>query len=175
MKTYSRLFFALWPDEQTRQALTHLSHVVGSSGKQVSPHNFHVTLAFLGNVDQATTVLIKQGASDIIEEPFELIFTGVSYWQQPKILCLTCNTLPQQAVDLAIKLDAMATQCGLQLDKRPWVPHITLIRHAQFIPHQPIEPISWRADAFCLVESCSEPEGVCYRVLESWPLSKCSL
>lgn len=173
-KAYSRLFFALWPDEQTRQVLARLTKTFDAEvGKPVAAHNFHVTLVFLGNVDQATAMEIKQRADLINVEPFELTFESVNYWQRPKIWCLTCNDIPQQVIDLASKLDEIARQSGLQTDPRPYIPHITLSRHAQSAPEvQAIKPILWRADAFCLVQSSSEPEGVCYRVLQRWPSSR---
>ncbi|MGV3652978.1 MAG: 2'-5' RNA ligase family protein, partial [Noviherbaspirillum sp.] len=41
-----RLFFALWPDQETRTALAALqSHV---PGRRIRPGNLHVTLVFLG-------------------------------------------------------------------------------------------------------------------------------
>jgi len=170
-KAYSRLFFALWPDESTRQILTRLTATFSAqAGKLVVPNNLHVTLVFLGTVDQTTASAIKQRACDISVEPFELTFESLNYWQQPKICCLTCKDIPPQIIDLASKLDALARQVGLQTDPRPYVPHITLSRHAQSAPEQAITPIVWRADAFCLVESSSEPEGVCYQVLQRWPL-----
>jgi len=175
-KSYSRLFFALWPDEATRRELARLLKTFAEqTGKPVLPHNFHVTLVFLGNVDQTTESEIKQRASDISVEPFELTFECLNYWQQPKILCATCKKVPQQVVVLASKLDAIARQSGLQTDTRPYVPHITLTRHAQILADQVIKPIVWRADAFCLVQSSSEPEGVCYRVVQRWPLPKNSV
>lgn len=172
-KPYSRLFFALWPDDATRLELTRLTKTFDArAGKPVLPHNYHVTLVFLGNVDQEMEVLLKQRAADITGEPFELIFQSVSYWQKPKILCATCNKIPQQVVELASKLDAKARQSGLQTDSRPYVPHITLTRHAQSFTDTAIKPISWRADDFCLVQSSKEPEGVCYRVLQRWAFCK---
>jgi 2'-5' RNA ligase len=172
-KAYSRLFFALWPDEATRLELTRLIKTFDAqAGKPVPAHNFHVTLVFLGNVDQAMIVEIKQRAADVIVKPFALIFERVNYWLQPKVLCLTCNTVPQQIVDLASKLESVARQCGLKTDIRPYIPHITLARHAQVSPNQVIKPMVWCADAFCLVESINESEGVVYRVLQRWPLSK---
>lgn len=168
--TYSRLFFALWPDEPTRQRLTRVTATLSAqAGKPVVPNNFHVTLVFLGTVDQTTASAIKQRACDISVEPFELTFESLNYWQRPKICCLTCKDIPSQIIDLASKLDALARQSGLQTDPRSYIPHITLSRHAQSSSGQTITPIVWRADAFCLVQSNSEPEGVCYRVLQRWP------
>lgn len=172
MSDSSRLFFALWPDDETRQALVQLSQSIGAKEfKWVQSHNFHVTLVFLGQVDKDAALLIKQSVAGITAQPFSLTFDSLSYWSKPNILCLTClQPAPEAAVLLTSALAATALNCGLQTDTRPYTPHITLARHARYLPDVKFEPIVWRASAFCLVESCSEPDGVCYQVIQQWPL-----
>lgn len=174
MTDTSRLFFALWPDDETRQSLARLSRSIPAKQfKWVQPHNFHVTLVFLGQVDAETGSLLKQSAAAIAAQSFTLIFDGLSYWSKPGILCLTSpQPAPNKAVILASELAATAANCGLQTDTRPYTPHITLARHARYLPDVKFEPIVWRAETFCLVESCSEPDGVCYKVIQQWPLLK---
>ncbi len=88
----SKLFFALWPDDQTRQELEQLRLAIQAAGiKPVQPQNLHVTLVFIGNVDSAAELLVKQSVAGIPAEPFELTFDQLSYWSRPKILCLTCQ------------------------------------------------------------------------------------
>jgi 2'-5' RNA ligase len=171
MTDTSRLFFALWPDDEIRQSLARLIQPIPAKEfKWVQPHNLHVTLVFLGQVDAATELSIKQSVADISAQPFELTFDILSYWSKPKILCLTClQPVPEEAVLLTSALTASAANCGLQTDTRPYTPHITLARHARYFPDVKLEPILWRAEAFCLVESCSEPDGVCYKVIQQWP------
>jgi 2'-5' RNA ligase len=172
MPNASRLFFALWPDDETRQALVRLSQSIAAKGfKWVQPHNLHVTLVFLGQVDQNVELLLKQSVADIAVQPFELTFDSLSYWSRPKILCLTCRqAAPDGAMILTAALTEAAANCELQTDTRPYTPHITLARHARYLPDVKFEPIIWRAEAFCLVESCSEQDGVCYKVIQQWPL-----
>lgn len=174
MTDTSRLFFALWPDNETRQALTRLNQSIEAKDfKQVQPHNFHVTLVFLGPINKDVESLLKQSVTDIAVQPFELTFDSLSYWSKPKILCLTCQQpSPETAMILVTALTKAAASCGLKTDTRPYTPHITLARHARHLPDVKFEPIIWRAEAFCLVESCSEPDGVCYRVIQQWPLLK---
>ena len=174
MTDTSRLFFALWPDDETRQALTRLSQsITAKEFKWVPPHNFHVTLMFLGRVDKELESLIKQSVAGIAALAFELTFDSLSYWNKPKVLCLTCQqTVPDSAVILTSALTEAAANSGIQTDIRPYIPHITLARHSHYLPDVKVEPIIWRTEAFCLIESCSEPDGVCYKVVQQWPLLK---
>lgn len=179
MTPSSRLFFALWPDEETRQVLVRLSEFmqISQSGranefKWTQPHNLHVTLVFLGQVEAATGLLLKQAVAGIGATPFELIFDRLSYWSQPKVLCLTAQQPAPAIMELVVALNDAVSGCGLQPDARPYSPHITLARHARYLPEIAIEPLVWRVESFCLVESCSEADGVFYRVLQEWPFIK---
>ena len=173
MADTSKLFFALWPDDETRQTLARLNQSIATKeSKWVQPHNLHVTLVFLSYVDADAELLIKQSVADITAQPFTLTFDSLSYWIKPNVLCLTCLQPAPGAVMLAAALESAAANCGIHTDTRPYTPHITLARHARYLPDVKFEPIIWRAETFCLVESCSEPNGVCYKVIQQWPLLK---
>lgn len=164
-----RLFFALWPDHETRQRLAHLNQSVTTKNCAiVPPHNLHVTLVFLGCAD---ALAIQQAVADITAPAFTLTFDHLSYWPKPQILCLTCRQpIPDETTILISALETVATNCGLHIDTRPYIPHITLTRHARYLPELTIEPVIWHAESFCLIESRSETDGVCYRVIKQWPL-----
>ncbi len=171
MSSTSRLFFALWPDSETRQILESSRQTILSNDfKWVSPHNFHVTLVFLGQIDTATAAILSQAVTDISVTPFTLTFDQLIFWSSPRILCLTCRQPTQLALDLASAMETAVASCGLETDPRPYIPHITLARNAHYLPEAIIKPIRWNAEAFCLVKSCSTPSGVYYEVLERWPL-----
>ena len=169
----SRLFFALWPDEQTKLKLIHLNQAIEPNGfKPVLPHNLHATLVFLGAVDAATEVLIKQSILDIYSKSIELKFDQLSYWSKPKVLCLTCSDIPVELKLLVIALNSAVASYGLPIEARPYVPHITLTRHAHYLPSIKFEPIVLRPQAFVLAESCSESDGVNYKIRQQWPISE---
>ncbi len=176
MNDSSRLFFALWPDDKIRLKLVRLSQAIEAKGfSPVQPQNFHVTLVFIGNVDVASELLIKHSVTEISAKPLVLTFDQLSYWNKPKVLCLTCSHPPDELDILVTALNKEVTNCGLQTDTRPYKPHITLARHAQYLPDISFEPIVWHAESFCLVESCSEPDGVYYKVRQQWPFLKMPL
>ena len=90
----------------------------------------------------------------------------------PKVGALGDAGAVAECVMLAAALDTAVASCGIQTDKRPYLPHITLARHVRHLPDINIKPIVWRAESFCLVESCSEPDGVQYKVIQQWPFIK---
>ena len=140
--------------------------------RPVPPQNVHVTLVFLGCVDAASELLIKHNVTGISAKPFVLTFDRLSYWSRPRVLCLSCSQLVDEVEILVGALNREVANCGLQTDTRPYKPHITLARHAKYLPDIKFEPIVWRAESFCLVESCSEPGGVNYKVRQQWPFIK---
>jgi 2'-5' RNA ligase len=173
MTTSSRLFFALWPDEQTQLKLIRLNQSLDALGfKLVMPHNLHATLVFLGTVDAGTELLITHSILDIYPKPFELKFDQLSFWSKPKILCLTCSQMPVEIESLVAALDSLVASFGLQIEARPYAPHITLARHAHNLPDIKFKPIVFRPQAFVLAESCSESEGVNYKIRQQWPISQ---
>jgi 2'-5' RNA ligase len=165
----SRLFFALWPDDETRQNILHIQQAVTMTVfKPVPAQNFHVTLVFLGSVSKTLESTLKAHTTSIQSEPFNLVFDQLQFWPKARVLCLTSQQPHSLIVDLATAISNAASICGLKTDSRPYRPHVTLARHGQAFNRQSCPALTWRAQAFCLVESCSTFEGVRYQVLEKW-------
>jgi 2'-5' RNA ligase len=165
-----RLFFALWPDEATRRQCSMIvESVVGEGLRPVAAKNLHVTLLFLGGIDARQETGITAAATALSVPPaMELRFDRLSYWRKPGILCLTGRHFDREVAVLAEQLAAIAVRYGVTVDERPFKPHVTLVRKAKAPAAVEFEPILWRANAFCLVESCSTPDGVEYRVIKRW-------
>lgn len=165
-----RLFFALWPDQQTRQQCVRLmENIKRCGGHAVCASNLHVTLVFLGNVGAGLETSIIRTASGITMQNFVITFDCLSYWRKPRVLCLTAQAEPvAELVDLAGRIKRLAINEGLSVDDRPLNPHVTLFRKARYSIQEKFEPIVWRAESFVLVESCSLPESVQYRVLQNF-------
>lgn len=163
-----RLFFALWPDDATRQRFGNLIHNLQGYGRPVSCMNVHATLVFLGNLDEAKQAAMIQAADTIVIEPMRLTFDQLHYWKKPAVVCLCAQLVDMRVSALVEQLTAAALRNRIDIDSRPYKPHVTLLRKAKGLPQTSVESIVWQANGFCLAESCSTPHGVQYRVLKHW-------
>ncbi|MCK9606431.1 MAG: RNA 2',3'-cyclic phosphodiesterase [Methylomonas sp.] len=166
-----RLFFALWPDQNTRRQCQQLCRGMHSFGKPVSANNLHVTLVFLGSVDAVRQQAVSNAAGQIAIEAFCLRFDRIEFWKKPAIVCLRAEPADTVLLNWVTALTVAAVQNRIPVDQRPYKPHVTLLRKAKQLPRAEFEPIIWQADSFCLVESSSTPAGVEYRVLQRWGLA----
>lgn len=163
-----RLFFALWPDETIRQKCRKIVRSLHGHGRPVAVTNLHATLVFLGNVNEAQQSAMTEAAAQISVPPMTLTFNRLAYWKRPAVVCLITEQVDPAVLSLVEQLTSAALKNGIAVDQRPYRPHLTLLRKAKALPELEIKPIDWQADSFCLVESCSTPNGVEYRVIKQW-------
>jgi len=162
----------LRPDALTRQKLDAVNAQIGlDGGRKLKPSNLHVTLVYLGNVDDAMRLAITQQASYIQVAPFTFQLDDIAHWRESKTLCLTVSQQPQALQHLVDSLMAIAAQYPIHLHDRPYCAHVTLMRKVKQAYPLSFMPITWAAKDFVLVESISTPNGVVYEVLERWPLN----
>lgn len=168
-----RLFFALWPDEEVRgQLAIYPPRLRGCGGRVVAVDNLHITLAFLGSVDEATRCCLEEAADAIQLPPFTLELDQLGFWRRPHVVWLGAEKTPESLLDLAELLKKAMIGCDLEPDERPFQAHMTLMRKARRPPaaEDPVQPFSWHIRDFALVLSETLPEGVRYRVLRRWGL-----
>ncbi len=169
----SRLFFALWPDDQTRNELYRVATQFSDAPvRLVKQSNLHMTLEFLGEVSESDQQGLIDRANKLKAKPFNLELTNIGFWRRPQILFIGVTHVPEPLTRLVSDVRKMVLTQGLQPDKRDYKPHVTIARKAKqlVIPKDNFR-IAWRADSFALVVSESGTNGVNYRVLQSWPLS----
>ena len=167
-----RLFFALWPDDETRNTIDTLARgLIRQQARRVAADNLHITLAFPGNVTARVQACLEAAAGRLTGEPFELAIDRLGYWPGPRIIWAAPSETPAALWFLAAALRDVLVTCGLEPETRPYQAHITLARKAGRSPDiTRVPPIPWSIRQFCLVESVSGPAGVNYRVLRAWPL-----
>lgn len=124
-----RLFFALWPE---RDFIARLRAAAGAwglvGGRPVPDPDLHVTLCFLGAVEESSLPALCERAAALQLPPVELEFEAIEYWPQSRVLAATSATVPAAAAALARALHEQARAFGLGAEERPLQPHVTLLQ-----------------------------------------------
>ena len=167
-----RLFFALWPDHEVRTALDKAGQsLLGKRIKRVPAANLHLTLAFAGSVTASVRHCLESTAGAIQLAPFDLTLDHYGHWPRPRIAWMGPVHTPPGLWSLVGSLRTVFESCGLQVETRPYQPHVTLARKiGRLATDTPITPIAWPIRSFSLVESVTDPRGVRYQRLASWTL-----
>lgn len=171
MAKTGRLFLALWPDDETRDTITSClkQHPIGPDpGNPVKAENLHITLRYLGSIDQSQLACIQHAMAQIPLSPFVLQLDHQGYWRRPKVGWLGCHQVPEALRQLVAEIEVALLACGIAAESRPYVPHLTIRRKVTHFPATEIHPINWPVDSFVLALSESFPEGVRYSVLHRW-------
>ena len=169
----ARLFFAIWPDEETARALAQVAVALAglAGGKPVPREKIHLTLAFLGSVDAERDAAAREAARSIRGAGFELVLDQVGSFRAAGVGWAGSSDPPPRLMRLAARLSAALAARGFALEDRPFTPHVTLARRiARSVPRAPLPPLSWQASALTLVRS--ETGTGRYAIEESWALGR---
>jgi RNA 2',3'-cyclic 3'-phosphodiesterase len=151
--------------------------LAAAGGRALAQVDLHVTLCFLGAVEEAERSALCERADQIEAQPFELVFERLEFWRESRIVAATVERVPPAGAALAQQLASAARQAGLAPDSRAWRPHVTLARGvtAARLPSQ--LGLTLPVSRFYLAESqglgaqvCGAPEARRYATLGSWPL-----
>ena len=151
-----RLFFALWPDEAAAAKLAALSQelAVLTGGRPVAAAKIHLTLAFLGDLEDAALDPARRAVEGSSHPPFAIALDQVGSFRGARVAWAGCREPSRGLVDLQSDLDARLRRAGFALDERPYTPHVTLAREVtRAIGRKAAEPIRWQATEFALVQS----------------------
>jgi 2'-5' RNA ligase len=164
-----RVFFAIWPDEKTRRALTRATHSVvrRCGGRAISPSNLHVTLAFIGSVTETFLMHIQQ-IPPFASPGFELVFDRLGFWSDSRVLWTSPSQVPTALIELESVLWNRLVEIGFERQRSPYRPHVTLARKARFI-EESISPVNWSVSGLALVESKIDSRYPTYEVIGAWP------
>jgi len=165
-----RAFFALWPDDATRSAISRATRdaVRASGGRPIAKERLHVTVAFLGELTTAG-LDVARAVPPIPVGPFELSLDAIGVWPESKILWLAPTEPPPALGKLEAELWDALVERGFRGEDRIYRPHVTLARRARPVEAS-VEPVRFPVRELALVESFPDGRNVHYEVLERWAL-----
>lgn len=173
-----RLFFALWPDEDTRRELVQrvapvLAAVLESQPKAApfAAEDLHLTLAFIGAASEEYQACLSSAARQVARNnaPFSFDIDRSGYFKRPGILWAGPASCPALLAQLQQRLNRALTVCGYASEPRAYKPHVTLMRKAGPPQNlQPFPPLIWPVTGFSLAESLPSTGGRRYHVIEEF-------
>jgi 2'-5' RNA ligase len=147
-----RLFFALWPDEKTQNALS--AWQAGIQGKRVPPENLHVTLAFLGKQPVSMVPELSRILESVSSDTIRLKLDKTGYFSHSQITWAGMKNTPASLIQLYRELVGALSEKSISFDKsNRFKPHITLTRHSSRTTIADLQPIIWDANRLVLAES----------------------
>lgn len=172
-----RLFFALWPDDAARSRLAAAVRdlVPQGAGRAQRPDQWHVTVQFLGDIDQSrvAAVLEAGAAASSGASVCELEFDRVEHWRRPGVLCLVATSIPEPLARLVHELRSELQRRGFTAEARPFRAHVTLARRIVEPPTRAeVLSLPWPVRALSLVQTVTDREGSRYVAIESWPVAR---
>jgi len=175
-----RLFVGIgFPPELKLQLSLLCSGISGA--KWVDPGNFHLTLRFIGETDEAVAADIDEALARLRARRFTLQLTGTGVFgggDKPRSLWVGVERSPD-LVGLRDKIEHALVRVGLAPEPRKFSPHITLARlhkpaldklsgflaaHAQF------RAAPYLVEGFSLIASFQTKAGSIYEDQADYPL-----
>lgn len=142
------------------------------SGRKVSQRQWHITLAFLGNVTDDQVDCVQQQAGKIAAQSFDIRLDTVGHWSRPKVVWLGCHDVPDEMQSLVAALNSELHQCGYEPEYKDFKAHMTLMRKVTRKPKAfPVSPVIWHVNQFVLIESQVDNTGSTYNVINQWGLN----
>jgi 2'-5' RNA ligase len=136
-----RLFIAIELDDHARHSIAEeqtrlkagLPDDRDRSGlRWIRPEDMHLTLAFLGEVDDGRSrVILEMMRRPIQGDPFAVVFGGLGVFPPggvPRVLWLRLMNGVRQVMDVQRQVADRVAHSGITLEARPFQPHLTLAR-----------------------------------------------
>ena len=170
-----RLFLAITPNSAQLDTLTQLQASLDGEGRLVPRDNLHMTLAFLGQCNEAQQEALSETLARLAHQrrlpAFEVTLNTLAHWSEPQILCLKGEARDPQLLSLYNQCQRLAQQLGLHTSEHNFQPHITLKRKAQALPDIKSPSLTLKGHALHLYHSRSSEQGVQYEIVASWTLT----
>lgn len=179
-----RAFIALELSDEAREEFSRITGILEEAKadvKWVKPASIHLTLKFLGYVNEEKIASISERLKDIVSGavPFDVVLEGIGVfpkWDYVKVLWVGLAEGSARVKELALKTEQVMQAEGFEKEKREYSPHLTLgrIRSAKNkkeLRNQAetikVKPVKSHISRIILFKSELSPEGAVYSELAS--------
>lgn len=178
-----RLFVGLEVSEAVKETLERLTLRLRTKDDGLrwsTPDQWHVTLVFLGEVEDAARAALVRELKSVRRPALTLRMGRLGVFERSGILYAEVE-VTQELLQLYEAVAAVVRRSGVEIEERPYRAHITLARAKNREGKKAIGRLrraaeqqrlraSWRAEEFLLYESQLSPSGSRYVVRERFGL-----
>ena len=174
-----RLFTGLEIPPDIGQALSSLRGGLPGA-RWITPENYHLTLRFIGDVDDATAHEVASLLGRVKRGAFDLHMEGLTSFGGRKPRAVVANVSPAQALlDVQAEQERLMQRIGLEPEGRKYTPHVTLARLRESSSRQVADYLAargffrtspFRVERFVLYSARDSVGGGPYVVEASYPL-----
>jgi RNA 2',3'-cyclic 3'-phosphodiesterase len=147
----------------------------------IDPEDYHVTLRFIGDVDDSLAHEIASLLGKVSRPPLELRLDGLSSFggRRPRAVIATLAHTPA-LMELQAEHERLMQRVGLEPEGRKFTPHVTLARLrdsssrqvADYLATRPfLSSLSFRVTRFVLFSARASVGGGPYLVEAAYPLA----
>ncbi|MFZ7134104.1 MAG: RNA 2',3'-cyclic phosphodiesterase [Eubacteriales bacterium] len=153
-----RLFIAITFNDEVKEKISHIIEALrmrSTKGNFTLVDNLHLTLVFLGQLDESKIRVVEQGLNRIDLPPFIMVLENLGKFHRPggDIYWIGVEG-NHDLTQLYGKIVSLLQDRGFTIENRPYQPHVTLGRKVLLNNYEnTIEPIQVKADKICLMES----------------------
>jgi 2'-5' RNA ligase len=174
-----RLFTAIEIPADIRQSLALLRGGVPGA-RWIDPENYHLTLRFIGDIDDAMARDVASILAGVARMSFDLHVDGLSAFGSHKPRAVVATAAPmRQLLELQAEHERLMQRAGLAPEGRKYTPHVTLARLrntssrqvAEYLAHRSYRSMPFRVTNFVLYSSRASVGGGPYIVEASYPLA----
>jgi RNA 2',3'-cyclic 3'-phosphodiesterase len=175
-----RLFTAIEIPSEIGQSLSTLRGGLPGA-RWIDPENYHLTLRFIGDIDDGLAREIAYVLENVQRATFDLQLDGLSSFGGRKPRAVVAPAAPIQALfDLQSEQERLMRRVGLEPEGRKYSPHVTLARLrdsssrevADYLStRQPFRSKPFRISRFVLYSSRASVGGGPYVVEAAYPLA----
>jgi len=149
-------------------------------GRATRVETIHLTLAFIGEVPEASLPLLCDMAGTLNVPPFALSIDRLGFWSHNRLLWAGCSKTPAALTALVGELQQTLVAAGFVVDRaeRRFSPHVTLVRKIPLTvapsaddPLAKIAPLNWPCSRWVLVRSRLTEAGSSYQAIAEFPLN----
>jgi 2'-5' RNA ligase len=174
-----RLFTALEIPPDIGASLTVLRGGLPGA-RWIEPENYHITLRFIGDIDDALANDIASLLDGISRPPLDLRLDGLTSFGGNKPRAIVATVAPSRALtELQAEHESIMKRMRVPADGRKFTPHVTLARLrgtsardvAEYLAAQPYWSAPFHVSQFVLLSSRASTGGGPYVAEATYPLA----